>query len=64
MVQDAQCMANDKQEKFPFEWRGYKSSVFPNLPTFQVDQLRERLLMALKGVFNISSDERKVIFFS
>lgn len=63
MLQEKQCLADKKQEKVPYEWRGYKSSVFPNLPTFQLDQLNNRLIMALRGVFNISPNERKVFIF-
>ena len=62
MVQDAQDRAIKTQERVPYSWKGYKSSVFPNLPKFQLKDLQERLRLALKGVFNITLKERQVSY--
>lgn len=63
MVLDAQIMANERQERVPYSWRGYKSCVFPNLPKFQPSDLKERLRVALKGIVNITPKERQVCFY-
>lgn len=60
MIKDAQEMADEKQERVPYSWRGYKSCVFPNLGKFQLKDLRERIRLALKGIFNITLKERQV----
>lgn len=59
-IKEAQEKANQSKEKVPFSWRGYNSCVFPGLPKFQVKDLKERLRLALKGVFNITRMEREV----
>lgn len=60
MIRDAQKKADDTNTKVPFSWRGYKSSVFPDLPPFSKKDLWNRLKMALKGVHHIDPRERKV----
>lgn len=60
MLRSSQKMADHINKKVPLQWRGYKSSVFPNLPPFSVEDMRNRLLNALKGVSNITVPERQV----
>ena len=60
ILRDAQARANEIGQKVPFGWRGYKSSVFPNLPTFSTKDLQDRLRNALRSVRNITLEERKV----
>lgn len=61
MIRDAQTMANETKSKVPFTWRGYKSSVFPDLPPFTKKVLWDRLKNALKGVFDITVHERQLL---
>ena len=60
MLRATKKMADHTNSKVPLQWRGYKSSVFPSLPPFTVKDLKDRLKLALKGVFNMSGEERKV----
>lgn len=60
MLRQAQEQADESNKKVQYTWRGYKSSVFPRLPPFTTKVLWDRLKMALKGVFNITVEERKV----
>lgn len=60
IIKDAQDLADERQERVPYAWRGYKSCVFPGLPKFQIKDYKERLRLALKGVLNITLKERKV----
>ena len=60
MIKDAQGKAEETQERAYYEWRGYKSSVFPTVPKFTLKDLKERLFQALKGVMNITEEEKRV----
>ena len=54
-------MADESGTKVPIGWRGYKSSVFPNLPKFSTKDLKDRLRNALRSVRNITLEEREYI---
>lgn len=62
MIKEAQEKAEKTQERAYYEWRGYKSSVFPSVPKFKKKQLKERLAQALRGISNITEEEKRVIF--
>ena len=64
LIRKKQEEADEKKEKIPFQWRGYKSSIFPNLPKFGMKELKQRLRLALQGAFNLSGREKKVIHMS
>lgn len=61
MMRSSQKMANHIKKKVPISWRGYSSSVFPNLPTFTTEELKDRLKKALTHVMDITSKEKQVI---
>ena len=60
MLRNGQKMADHIKSKIPIVWRGYKTSVFPNMLTFTPADLNERLITALKNILDTSPDERKV----
>ena len=62
ILKETQKVAREKKTKATFQWRGYSSSVFPNIPEFTIPNLKDRLKMALRGVLNISNQETKVIY--
>ena len=61
ILRDAQTSADVTKSKVPISWRGYHSSVFPDLPKFTGKEFKNRLTMALRGVCNITLKERQVI---
>lgn len=60
MVRAAKEQADHSQTKVPVVWRGYRTSVLPNLPPLTVKALKDRLIWALRGIYNLRSDEREV----
>ena len=60
LIRAAKKKADDTKEKTPISWRGYHSSIYPNLPDFTEKDLWNKLAKALQGVFNMSAPERKV----
>lgn len=63
LIKECQDEADRKKERVPFKWRGYQSSVFPDLPKFTLDDLKKRLRMALTQILNITFKEKKVKFY-
>lgn len=64
MICAAKKVADSTKDKVPLNWRGYKTSILPNLPPLTISDLKERLMFALRGVFNASGPEKEVnIFF-
>lgn len=63
IIKDAQEKAQRTQERAYYEWRGYKSSVFATVPKFKITDLKDRLIQALKGVVNITEEEKLVNIF-
>ena len=63
LIRSAKKEADETSNKVNVTWRGYKTSVLPNLPPLTVKALRDRLIWALRGIYNIKTSEREVIFF-
>lgn len=61
MLRDAKKEADETQTKVNIIWRGYKTSVLPDLPPFTVKALRDRLIWALRGIYSLKNSEREVI---
>ena len=60
MLREAKQQADESEEKVNVTWRGYKTSVLAGLPPFTVKALRDRLIWALRGIYNIRTSEREV----
>lgn len=60
MLREAKEKADETKNKVNINWRGYKTSVLPGLPPFTVKALRDRLIWALRGIYNLRSAEREV----
>lgn len=63
MIRTAKEEADACQTKVPVTWRGYKTSVLPNMPPLTEKALRDRLIWALRGIFNLRTEEKEVILF-
>ena len=63
LLRAAKAKADETKEKANVTWRGYRTSVLPNLPPFTVKALRDRLIWALRGIYNIRASEREVNVF-
>lgn len=60
LIRAAKEKADETKNKVPVVWRGYKTSVLPELPPLTVKALRDRLIWALRGIYNIKTAEREV----
>lgn len=61
MIRAAKKVADQSQSKVPVLWRGYKTSVLPQLPPLTSQALKNRLIWALRGI-NIQGLEREVTY--
>ena len=66
MIINAKAMAEMDNSTIPIIWRGFKTSVSSKLPLNR-SNLKERLILALKSIKNITEEEKQVylnmIFF-
>lgn len=60
LIRDAKKEADETKSKVNVTWRGYKTSVLPDLLPLTVKALRDRLIWALRGIYNIKTSEREV----
>lgn len=61
MIRDAKKKADESKNKVNVNWRGYKTSVLPDLPPLTEKALRDRLIWALRGIFNLGTAERELL---
>lgn len=60
MLIEAKAVADIENRNVPLQWRGYQTKVVPNHHPLKKETLRDRLLLALAGIANLTEEENTV----